>query len=88
MKLDSADLEFLRRFARSPEGKLWVGILQRNQSGTDVRLRTSTGEELFRQQGRAQLLAELLDQVTEAEKKIERSATHRRTVALPAEWKA
>jgi len=87
MKLDSTDLEVLRRFACLPEGERWVKILQRNQTETDVRLRTAIGDDLLRTQGKAQLLAELISQVTEAEKKLDRARPARPVVA-GAGWSA
>ena len=86
MKLDSTDLDVLRRFACLPEGERWVKILQRNLAETDVRLRTAIGEDLLRTQGKAQLLAELLSQVTGAGEKLERAAT-RPSVARAVSWK-
>lgn len=86
MKLDSTDLDVLRRFACLPEGERWVKILQRNLAETDVRLRTAIGDDLLRTQGKAQLLAELLSQVTGAGEKLERAATTPR-VARAVAWK-
>lgn len=81
-QLTRDDLEFLRRFARLPEGRQLITLYQRNLAETDVRLRTAIGDDLLRMQGRAQLLAELIAHVTEAEKSIERS-TPRRAIAGP-----
>lgn len=93
-QLNRDDLEFLRRFARLPEGRQLITLYQRNLAETDVRLRTAIGDELLRTQGRAQLLAELIAQVTEADKSLER-ATPRRLVASqdgttgnPSSWLA
>lgn len=83
MKLLTTDLDFLRRFARTPEGRQWLDILQRNLAENDVRLRTTIGDELLRTQGRSQLLAELIDQVEKAEAALERAAPPRRQVAWP-----
>lgn len=80
-QLSTQDLEFLRRFARLPEGREWLLLLQRNLADTDKRLRSVTGDELLRTQGRAQLLAELVDQVTKAEEVLKRQP--RRLVADP-----
>lgn len=85
-QLSTNDLEFLRRFARMPEGKALVELFQRNLAETDVKLRTTIGDELLRMQGRAQLLAELIDQVTKAEATLTR-ATPRRPIA-PSAWDA
>jgi broad specificity phosphatase PhoE len=83
-QLSTNDLEFLRRFARTPEGKALVELFQRNLAESDVKLRTTIGDELLRTQGRAQLLAELIDQVTKAEVTLSR-ATQRRPIA-PSDW--
>lgn len=85
MGLSTNDLEFLRRFARMPEGKALVDLLQRNLAETDVKLRTTIGDELLRTQGRAQLMAELIDQVTKAEATLARANPTRRAVAH-SEW--
>lgn len=85
MKLLTTDLDFLRRFSRTPEGRQWLDILQRNLAENDVRLRTTIGDELLRTQGRSQLLAELIDQVEKAEEALAR-ATPRRPVAMPAQY--
>lgn len=85
MKLDSTELDVLRRFARLPEGERWLKLLQRNLAETDVRLRTAIGDDLLRTQGRAQLLAELIAQVDTAEEKLARAPT-RRIVAGPSTW--
>lgn len=79
--LTATDLEFLRRFSRSGEGKLWMELLQRNLADTDKRLRSTVGDDLLRQQGRAQLLAELIDQVDKAEEPFKRKDVTRRPVA-------
>lgn len=71
-RLSFADLEFLRRLARMPEGQTLVEILRRKLADADARLRTAIGEDLVRSQGRAQLLAELIDDVTKADVKLER----------------
>lgn len=76
------DLEFLRRFARMPEGRVLVELLQRKLTDADQRLRSAIGEDVLRSQGRAQLLAELIDDVTMAEKKLAR-VTGGRLVAVP-----
>lgn len=86
MRLDSTELDMLRRFARLPEGERWVAILKRNLAETDVRLRTAIGDDLLRTQGKAQLLAELISQVVEAEEKLEKPATTRRPVVRSTEW--
>lgn len=68
------DLEFLRRLARMPEGRVLVELLQRKLADADQRLRTAIGDDVLRSQGRAQLLAELIDDVTEAEQRLARVA--------------
>lgn len=86
MQYTHADLEFLRRFAAGPEGKAFVELLQRNLAEADKRLRSAIGEDVLRSQGRAQLLAELIVDVTEAEKRLKRADTTRGSVARAVAW--
>lgn len=67
MKLTTDQLSFLARFARSPDGKVFVDILSGYLGSTDRALRSATGEEVFRQQGRAKQLEELANTIESAE---------------------
>lgn len=77
MGLATKDLEQLRRFTRTPDGRFLVEWLAGKLADTDVKLRTSSGEELHRMQGRAQLLAEMLETLTKAEARLELSTPRR-----------
>lgn len=83
MQLQQADLEFLRRFTRMPEGRVWLELLQRNLAETDAKLRSAVGDDLLRTQGRAQFLADLIDRVQRADEALERGERTRRIVANP-----
>lgn len=49
-----------------------VAMLERKLAEVDVKLRTATGEVLYRTQGKAQQLEELLRDLTGAEQALER----------------
>jgi len=83
-RLDQQDLDFLRRFARSPDGRLLVELLQRKLTDADRRLRTAIGEDVLRSQGRAQLLAELIDDVTKAQERFDRTSSPLKRRVVPA----
>lgn len=86
MALTNTDLEALRRFSQVPEGRMWVAMLERKLAEVDAKLRTAAGEDLYRKQGRAQQLEELIGLLTkDAEqtlKRQERSA--RPALRMPA----
>ena len=73
MQLSRTQLEFLARFARSPDGQFLLQILQAKQAERDAGLRTASGEEVFRKQGRAVEISELIADITEAERRLTRS---------------
>ena len=73
MRLDGDDLAFLARFATTPDAKRLCEILQGQLTAADVSLRSCNGEETFRAQGRAQQLAKLLEDITGASMKLQRS---------------
>lgn len=73
MSLNREDLDLLRRLAKTPDGKALVLILEKKLSERDEKLRTATGEELYRAQGRAQELAELLSDIAEADTRLKRT---------------
>lgn len=78
MGLDQVDLEALRRYARSPEGRGLVLILEKKLRDSDLKLRELLGEHLVRQQGRSLQLQELIDDLTKADQVLERQALTRR----------
>lgn len=73
MRLTEDQLQFLARFSKSPEGHLFLSILRAKLSEREAKLRTATGEEVYRQQGRALELDELIADVTDAMQKLNRS---------------
>jgi hypothetical protein len=75
MRLSSTQLQFLARIAMTPDGKVLVDLLQALLRERDAKLRTSTGEEVFRQQGRALEIAELIDDFTQSQKRLERAVS-------------
>ncbi len=72
MALSSVELEAIRRFARSPEGRGWVQLLEKKLAESDIKMRSLTGEHLYRQQGRSLELAELLNDIEGADKVLNR----------------
>jgi hypothetical protein len=77
MQLSGQDLEFLARFSKAPEGRAFLTLLQAKLAERDAKLRISVGEEVFRTQGRALELAELIDEVNTAQLKLNRSLSAR-----------
>lgn len=55
------DLEVLRRYGRTPEGRLLVAVLQDRLADIDRTNRRAIGEMLYRGQGRAIEIEELLE---------------------------
>lgn len=82
MPLNNEDLDLLRRVAKTPDGKALVLILEKKLRERDEKLRTATGEELYRAQGRAQELAELLSDIAEADTRLKRA-----TPPVRVQWK-
>ncbi len=66
MAMTNAQLEDLSRFARLPEGRVFVELLKMRLAEHDRATRTLTGEEVYRSQGRAQALAQLIDDIEQA----------------------
>lgn len=55
------DLEVLRRYGKTPEGRLLVAVLQDRLADLDRTNRRAIGEMLYRGQGRAIEIEELLE---------------------------
>lgn len=72
MALTNADLQQLRSFFHTAEGKAYVAMLERKQVEADASLRSATGEDLYRKQGRAQLIHELISDLTKADQTLNR----------------
>ena len=75
MKLSGDQLAFLARFSKSPDGRALQQILEAKLAEVDVKLRTTEGAEMHRQQGRAQELAEILTDITEAVTRLTRNVS-------------
>jgi hypothetical protein len=59
--LTQQDLDLLRRFGALPEGRLLVSVLQSRLTDYDQRNRRAIGEDLYRTQGRALEIEDLLE---------------------------
>lgn len=73
MRLSDSQLRFLAHFATTPDGQALANLLQERLVERDSKLRTATGEEVLRAQGRALELAELIGEITQAQLKLGRS---------------
>jgi hypothetical protein len=73
MRLTGEDLEFLARFAASPDARKLCELLRADLKDTEAKLRVSVGEEVYRQQGHAQRLDKLLADIEGASMKLVRS---------------
>lgn len=83
MALTTEELQALRSLSRAPEGRALVAMLERMQSDADVKLRSASGDDLLRKQGRAQQLDELLKALKSADEVINRQDPSRRA---PRDW--
>jgi len=77
VQLSKDQLTFLAAFARAPEGKLFVQLLETKLREQDAKLRTAIGEEVYRAQGRAQATAEMIGDILEAQQRLTRSGPTR-----------
>lgn len=73
MVLSTDELTFLARFAKSPDAKALVSILQGKLGDVEGKLRRAEGAEMHRCQGRAQQLDELLADIRDAEMRLHTS---------------
>lgn len=74
MRLSNEQLEFLARLNKAPEGRLLLALLQAKLRECETNLRTKTGEEVYRAQGRALELDELIADITESQARLTRTA--------------
>lgn len=63
MALTNTDLQVLRRFSQLPEGRLLLSMLGEKLAMCDEKLRHFSGDDLYRMQGRALQLEELINEV-------------------------
>lgn len=73
MHLSSDDLAFLDRFSKTPDGQYLLKLLRAKLAEREQKLRTATGEEVYRNQGRALELDEMIAEVTTAQQKLTRN---------------
>lgn len=84
MHLSSLQLQFLSRLSKSPDGQLLLQVLQAKLAESDATLRSATGEEVYRAQGRAKALADLIGDLTSASDKLTRTSPPVTSRALQA----
>lgn len=72
MTLSGEQLQFLERFSKSPDGQFLLKILRAKLAERDEALRKSKGEDVYRAQGRALELDELVADLTDAHVKLTR----------------
>jgi hypothetical protein len=70
MTLTSEQLLFLARFSKSPEGKALVSMYEAELAEVDGKLRKAVGEDIYRLQGRASQIEEMVDRIMTAESKV------------------
>jgi hypothetical protein len=70
MRLSEDQLLFLARLSKSPDGKALTELLRAMLAEVEGKLRTETGEMLYRTQGRAVQLDELLADIAEAQARL------------------
>lgn len=81
MQLTTDQLLFLARLSKSPEGRTLVtNYLEPKLAEADGKLRTARGEDIFRAQGAATALAELIADIASADKKLTQAASTRQRV--------
>lgn len=73
MQLSTDDLTFLARLAKSPDGARLVTLLQALLGDVEGQLRKLEGVQMHRAQGRALAFDELIDNMSDAEKKLNRN---------------
>lgn len=59
MRVSASQLEFLGRLGKSPDGVQLMAVIKAEQELSNERLRTLTGEDLYREQGKAVYLDRL-----------------------------
>jgi len=69
MTLTPDQLQFLARFSKSPEGKFLVSMYEAELAEVDGKLRRATEADIYRLQGRASQLDEMIGRIKTAESK-------------------
>lgn len=83
MQLSGAQLSFLASFAKAPDGRALLEILKAKLAEREVALRTKVGEEVYRAQGRALELDELIADIAEASTRLTRVQQRPQRFAVP-----
>lgn len=73
MHLSKDQLTFLAGFARSAQGQGFKKLLADRLSEVDKELRSLSGENLYRAQGKALVLEEVIGHIDEAQTRLDRS---------------
>ena len=80
MRLNQDQVVFLARFSKSPDSRIWLELLEARLAECEAKLRTAIGEAVYREQGCALVLDELIAHITKAQSELNRTtatATHR-----------
>ena len=72
MSFTTEQLSFLARFSKSPDGQRVLELMKAKLVEVEKRLRTATGEEIYRQQGRALQLDELISDIVNSPARLNR----------------
>ncbi len=76
IQLTKADLQFLSRLSVSPDYEIFRSIIERELLSLDGKCRTLDGPMLFRAQGAATWLVDLVDEISKAKQElVERQKT-------------
>lgn len=78
--LTEEQLKLLARLNKTPEGQIFIGILDSKLAVQDVNCRSMVGPELHQAQGKALQLQELIDDFTEAQSRLEHKVLAQRPV--------
>jgi hypothetical protein len=73
MKLSSAQLGFLARLSKSPDGQFLLEIFRARLAENDAALRAAPADTILRAQGRALELSEIIADILEAETRLNRN---------------
>lgn len=74
MRFDRTQLQFLARLCKSPDGAILLQILRVKQAEADQALRKARGEDVYRAQGRAEEIDDLLAMIEDAPASLNRDA--------------
>jgi hypothetical protein len=86
MPLSNSTLADIARFARMPECKVFLELVEHRLAEADAKTRTASGEEVFRSQGRAQALDALLQDIKRARESLQRAVGSTQHPQRAASW--